>query len=276
MKSTGYTEPVSRLLTYGEADWDEWDDYTEFGFTGKDVPELIRLGTDRHLLVDDVDEPAMWAPMHAWRVLAQMYAPEAIAPLVQVLALVDETDTDLIGEGLQDVLESFGPTAIDALTTFLFEAGDGNGGLVGAGEALARIGKAYPEYRDLVVQFITATLEARYAHNDPQINGFWISDLLDLNAVESFPVIKKAYEANAVDPMVSGDLEEVEIELGLREKRTTPRPLTPFQRAKGLGLERGMGYPEPFPYLASQKIEKKEKTKRKQEKKSRKKNRKKR
>ena len=277
MNSTGYTEPVSLLLTYGEANWDEWDDYAPYGFTNEHVPQLIRLGTDRHLLVDDdVDEAAMWAPMHAWRVLAQMKAPEAIAPLVRVLALLDESDSDLIGEGFQDVLESFGPAAIEPLAGFLVEAEDGNGGLVGAGEALSKIGTAHLEHRDRIVEILGTAFEARYLSNDPMINGFWIADLLDLHAVESYPVIKAAYEAKAVDPMVSGDLEDVEIELGLREKRKTPRPLTPFQRAMGLGLERGLSTPEPFPFITTPKVEKKEKNKRKQEKKSRKKNRKKR
>ncbi len=69
MKSGSYTEPVSGLLTYGEADWDEWDDYASYHFTGEHIPELIRLATDRHLLVDEaVDDASMWAPMHAWRV----------------------------------------------------------------------------------------------------------------------------------------------------------------------------------------------------------------
>ena len=47
----------------------KWDDYSEFDFAKDHIPELIRLGTDRHLLVDveDVDEDEMWAPMHAWR-----------------------------------------------------------------------------------------------------------------------------------------------------------------------------------------------------------------
>lgn len=276
MKSAGYTEPVSRLLTCGEADWDEWDDYQEFNFSGQHVPELIRLGTDRHLLVDDdVDEVALWAPLHAWRVLAQMNAPEAIAPLVRVLALVDESDTDLIGEGLQDVLESFGPAAIDPLASFLIEADDGNGGLVGAGEALSHTGQAHPEYRDRIVQIITTTLEARCARNDPLINGFWISALLDLNAVESYPVIRKVYEENLADPMISGDLEDVEIELGLLQKRKTPPPLTPFQRAIRLGLERGLRHPASFPADNTSQAANKERSKRKQEKKSRKKNRKK-
>ena len=38
-----YTEPVSRLLTFGEADWDEWEDYFQFGFSEEHIPELIRL-----------------------------------------------------------------------------------------------------------------------------------------------------------------------------------------------------------------------------------------
>ena len=105
---------------------------------------------------------------------------------------------------------------------------------------LAYIGREHPETRDRIVQIITTTLEARHASNDPVINGFWIADLLGLQAVESYPVIKAAYEAGSVDPMALGDLEDVEIELGLKEKRETPRPLTPLQRAMGLGLERGL------------------------------------
>ncbi len=216
----------------------------------------------------------MGADARLARVLAMMFAPEAIAPLVRVLALVDEDDSDLIGEGLQDVLVTFGPPAIDALTSFLFEAEDGNGGLVGAGETLALIAKDHPEERDRIVQILSATLEARHAANDPQINGFWVSDLLDLQAVESYPIIKKAYEAGAVDPFIAGDLEDVEFDLGLREKRATPRPLTPLQHAFGLGLEPGLEDPEIFPTIVPPKAGKKGKANPKQEMKSCKKNRK--
>lgn len=35
-------------------------------FTAEHIPELISLGTDRHIMLDgDVDESAMWALMHA-------------------------------------------------------------------------------------------------------------------------------------------------------------------------------------------------------------------
>jgi hypothetical protein len=270
-----YTEPVSGLLTHGEADWDEWDDYSAYGFSSENIPELIRLGTDRHLLIDeDVDDAALWAPLHAWRVLATLFAPEAIPPLVRLLALSDEADSDLISEGLQDVLVSLGPPAIDELAGFLLEVEDGNGGSVGAAETLALIGIDHPEERDRIVQILSATFEARYAANDPMINGFLVSDLLDLHAAESYPIIKAAYEAGAVDPMVSGDLEDVEIDLGLKKMRTKPRPLTPFQRDLGLEFEPGLGNPDLFPFIIPSKAAKKEKAKRKQEKRSRHKNRK--
>jgi hypothetical protein len=223
MKPQKYNEPVSRLLTYGLADWDEWDDYTKFGFTAEHIPELIRMGTDRHLLLDeDVDELEMWAPMHAWRALSQMQAKESLASLVPLLALSDQAEGDLITEGLQDVLQNFGPAAIPPLAGFLVEAGDDSSGLVGASETLSRIGEKYPEYRQQIIHIITAALEARCATNKPDINGFWIADLLDLKAVESYPIIKKAFEEDMVDPRIAGDLEEVEIELGLRQERSTP------------------------------------------------------
>jgi hypothetical protein len=276
MKSTGYSEPVSKLLSYGETDWDEWDDYEAYDFSDEHIPELIRMGTDRHLLIDeDVDNAAMWAPMHAWRMLAQMYAVEAIDPLVQVLAMMDESESDLINEGLQDVLERFGPAAIESLEDFINKSDDKGGGLVGAAKILSDIGRDNPETRDRVVQIISSAFEARYAQNDPMVNGFWISSLIDLQAVESYPMIKKAYEEGMVDPHVCGDLEDVEIELGLREKRTKLRPLTPFQRAIDLRLENGSRKPVPLSMMEPSKDAKKEKAKRKQEKKSRKKNRKK-
>jgi preprotein translocase subunit SecA len=48
--------------------------------------------------------------------------------------------------------------------------------------------------------------------------------LLDLKAVESINAIRAAFDADPVDISIAGDKEDVEIELGLREKRATPKP----------------------------------------------------
>ena len=60
--------------------------------------------------------------------------------------------------------------------------------------------------------------------NDPILNGLLISYLVDLKATESISSIQEAYEKKCVDFNVTGDFEDVEIILGLRGKRSSPRP----------------------------------------------------
>jgi len=272
-----YEKPVSELLEFGEADWREWDDYSVFGFTKEHIPELIRLGKDRTLIIGAADAElgyaALWAPLHAWRALVQMQATEAIFPLLDVFDWGDETDSDLISEGLSDAFRKFGPAVIEPLAMFLHEPYHNMWAYVSAPEILGRIGVKHPESRDRVIEIITAALDEKYEHNDGDINGYWISDLLDLKAVESYPVIKKAFDAKKVNLRIVGDLEDVELEFGMREKRDTPAPNTPispdlmriFQEmdsAQKAGRD-------------GKNVKKKEKNKQKQAKKSRKRNRKK-
>ena len=47
---------------------------------------------------------------------------------------------------------------------------------------------------------------------------------MDLKAVELIEDIRGLFKTGAVDIACSGDLEEVEFELGLRSRRTTPEP----------------------------------------------------
>jgi hypothetical protein len=51
--------------------------------------------------------------------------------------------------------------------------------------------------------------------------------LLDLSAVESIDTICAAFTGNRVDLSLQGDIEDVEIELGLRTRRATQRKPDP-------------------------------------------------
>jgi len=278
MTPNDYPEPVSKLLELGETDWDEWDDYSQWGFTPEHISDLIRLGTDHTLILDLEDhQPAhLWAPLHAWRALAQMEALEAIPPFVELFALdSDEINSDLISEGLLEVLVQLGPPAIEPLEKFLNDPDQPSFGYISAAETLALIGQAHPETRARIVLAITSALEQRYQSNEGDVNGFWIADLLDLQAVESYPVIKKAFEENTVDFTIAGDLEDVEIALGLRQERETPVPrrsILPDDLFRSLVVS---GLPATLNSQQQRERAKKEKNKQKQEKKSRKKNRKK-
>jgi len=78
-----------------------------------------------------------------------------------------------------------------------------------------------PEEREECIGVLTKQLE-RFDENELELNGFLISYLVDLNAVESMTSIGAAFEKDCVDFMIMGDLEDVEIALGLREERSDP------------------------------------------------------
>ena len=83
------------------------------------------------------------------------------------------------------------------------------------------------------MSLLTGMVE-RHASLDPAVNGFTIWALIDLKAVESMETIRAAFDAGTVNISIAGDKEDAEIALGLREKRTIPKPdypLSPMRRA---------------------------------------------
>jgi hypothetical protein len=88
---------------------------------------------------------------------------------------------------------------------------------------LAEVGMQNPESRTACVGALEADLE-NYATNDETVNGFLISYLVDLKAVESAPLVERAYQADRVDLSIMGDFEEYQIAMGLLKERLTPPP----------------------------------------------------
>lgn len=224
MNTNNYTEPVSSLLTYGSADdIYDWSVYLELGLTKEHIPELIRMAGDEKLNQADGKSKEVWAPLHAWRTLGKLRATEAVPVLIEQFYQVDEYDNDWILNNMPQIFAMIGEPAIQSLTEY---AGDTSRPLFArstAASSLSYIGMAHPETRELCLAGIEKAL-ADYHQNDRSLNGLLISSLLDLKATESFPVIQQAYQENCVDVLICGDLEEVEINLGLREKRTTTAP----------------------------------------------------
>ena len=97
ISTNSYTPPVNQLLTYGNAQIassDEWPNYLELGLGSEQIPDLIRMVTDEGLNgAIDLEILDFWAPMHAWRALAQLRAEAAIEPMLTLLhaAAVDGT-----------------------------------------------------------------------------------------------------------------------------------------------------------------------------------------
>ena len=71
---------------------------------------------------------------------------------------------------------------------------------------------------------LTVQLE-KFAEQSETLNAFLISPLWDLRAVEAMPVIEGAFASGRVDESVLGDVEDVQIEFGLKAQREhPPRP----------------------------------------------------
>jgi hypothetical protein len=215
-----YQPPVDKLLTIGECEMNEFDDYSGYGFTTEHIPELIRMAGDDSLHWALSDSTEVYAPIHAWRVLSQLKATEAIEPLLQLLHTYQ--DNDWVQEEIPLVMEKIGPATLPALRQYISKPEHIVFPRISAARGVSLIGEADPAYRNECVKILTRQLH-QFETNEETLNAFLISYLIDLKAVESADTIEKAYAAERVDLTILGDWEDVQIELGLLSERKTPK-----------------------------------------------------
>jgi hypothetical protein len=221
-----YGGPVQRLLTIGETrnyDPAEWLDYAvEFGLGREHIAELSRLACDRALNYGDRDSREVWAPLHAWRALGQLQAEASIAPLLAFLKTAEGDEA--VGEEFPKVFGMIGPPAMPHIARFLSDQSNPTFPVATAIEGLKEIAERHPDSRAECVGILARTLE-QHADADGSINGFVVSALIDLAAVEAIDAMREAFRRNSVDISIAGDEEDVEIALGLRHYRSTPKPV---------------------------------------------------
>jgi hypothetical protein len=226
MSTTTYTSPVDKLLTLGKAepvDSDKWPNYLELGLGPEHIPDLIRMATDQELRGPEQEEgeeekPEFWAPVHALRTLGQLHTEAAAEPLVNMLSKVQHDDW--IQEELPQIYVMIGPAAIPALTALLADSTHDDYSRGFAAESLEAISKEYPESRSECISIISKQLE-EFEENDYELNAFLIASLSHLKAVETLPLIERAFEADRVDEFVI-DLDDVLVGFGLKEREEVP------------------------------------------------------
>jgi hypothetical protein len=271
MSSTNYSSPVSELLTFGDCrEFGEWPNYLELGLGPEHVDELIEMATDEELNWSGSDTLEVWAPVHAWRALGQLRASAAIEPLLHLFHELE--DSDWAGDELPVVYGMIGREAVPALARYLGDERHGLFPRITAAGSLERIGATDPSARAECMEILSRSLE-RFGKNDPSLNAFLISYLVNLQAVEAAPLMERVFAGGNVDIMVRGDWEDVQVDLGLKAARETPRPrLFPqmFDAPRQDTRERD----EPRRTSSADRAAAKAKSKRKQAKASRKKNRK--
>lgn len=210
------------LFTLGEdeARKKDWPDYLALGITQTDVPTLLNYITDDTLINADDDSENIWVPLHAWRALGQLKATEAAEPLI---ALFDNmVDDDWAFSEVPSVLGMIGEASIAPLTACLNNEQLKEFARIMGMDGLAEIAIRHPHLRNEILRHYQTYLR------QPDLsmlglNGLLIARLLDLEAKELIDDIRDCFAKNCIDISCAGDLEDIEIEFGLREKRSTPR-----------------------------------------------------
>ena len=218
-------DAVRQLLLIGDArsyDPAKWPDYrAEFGIGHEHIGALIRLACDAALHHADTGSSTVWAPVHAWRALGQLRAEASVEPLLSLLNTLEEDDA--VDLELPVVFGMIGPTAIPHIAGFLSDRSNPTSAVATAISGIREIVTQHPECRGECIGILTRMLET-HADTDRSSNGFVVSGLIDLQAVEAIDTIRDAFRQNSVDIAIAGDQEDVEIELRLRGRRATPKP----------------------------------------------------
>ena len=218
----------------------DWENYLQYGFSKADEPELIALLIDRKLHEASPESNEIWVPLYAWRILGQLRSVAAIEPLISVLDIVCEDDWAF--SELPVVIGMIGELAIVPLCRYLREHEHEHDHWeftrVMASDSLVEIAKQHPELRDEVIVQLREYLVVANP-NDLSSNGLLVSGLINLKAVEAIDEIRSVFQKGHVDLTISGDIEDVEIALGLRHQRETPKPHYEIPGLSGLSRMSG-------------------------------------
>ncbi len=148
-------------------------------------------------------------------------------------------------EELPSVFGMIGPVAIPALTAYLADSSHEMYSRAYASNGFIEIAKWYPESREECIAAISKQLEV-FEENDYELNAFIIGDLARLKAVETLPLIERAFKADRVDEFVI-DLDYVLEEFGLKEREVVESPFLEMFKEISASRAKQKDTPSPSP-----------------------------
>jgi len=183
------------------------DYVARLGLTGRDVPELIEIArqwTREPAWPADRDDMSPYAPIHAWRALAQLRAPAAVEPLLEMLDALDARGDDWYPQEFPKVFAFAGPPALDALTRYLADNTHGDFPRACAACGIKLLAARHPATRDRGAAALIETL-SHYRGNGPALNAFLIRYLREMDAADQAGgLIELAIATGRADPDILG------------------------------------------------------------------------
>jgi hypothetical protein len=232
-----YSLPVQKLFELGEPtdNWDNWDNYLDLGIGTEHFEDLFKIVENSNdffncSLEDELAQNYEYAPIYAWRILAQLKQKEIIYLLVKLL--IADPDDDWLREDLGTLIKTLGPDSIpqvdELLSNYIFDLDfdTQNNICSNLAEGLQKIGLLYPNFKAECIKILEKHL-SNYQKQGSLINAYICHELIELNSTESIDLIRNVFaERNEfgspihADEEHAGDLHNLELLLGLREKDT--------------------------------------------------------
>ena len=167
---------------------------------------------------EDVSNTAV----HAYRLLAMRGDPGDVEHFMKVLLVWEDSFVaEVFTEETDWIMEQMGESAIPELLSVIRNP------MYPELDRLEMIeGLKYFLAEDTAVREILAACQGQLLELKPErlVNGYLVDCLASFGDETCHETIKIAFDANVVDVSFGGDLEEVEIRLGVRSERKTPAP----------------------------------------------------
>ncbi|MFZ9737234.1 MAG: DUF1186 domain-containing protein [Prochlorotrichaceae cyanobacterium] len=195
-----------------------WPNYVQhLELTEEDIPELIYFAT-----IDNEDDEMYFERIFACRALGQLKALSAVAPLISFLEAIPSYD-DWAYEEIPIVFSLMGPETKPIVQDYITNTKNRLSVRISFSSYFRYLVRYYPEQRESVINFFVEQLaKPATSQDDRTLNGFFISELCDLKAIEVAKEIEQAFVHQRVDLSVIGDWDDAQVYLGLKPRTEIP------------------------------------------------------
>ena len=202
--------------------------YSELGFSRDDIDGLIEIALDVDLeLSNSSVDKERYIPCHALTALGQF---EEIKPFDEILERLEFfEDDDYYREAVLYYLRKVSYLKLDDLIEYFLDRTKKLGLRLLVLEGIEEAFKNDTSLNDRMVEVFVEFLQ-RDDELDDMVNAVVIFMLIDMTEDKYIDLIRKVFDTKPVDVFYDGDLEDIEIKLGLREKRSKPREKNIFQK----------------------------------------------
>lgn len=189
------------------------------------IADLHKVVYDSIARYDYFSEETIWSPetheflQHAILLLTELKSVESLKVIFDILRQDAEYLDYWFGDNLTGSIWEYlfvsGQTNLDKFRSFLFEPNHYSIARSVISEAVVQIAFHLPERKNEIINWFKDIIEEILARKDEEkiIDtdwiGFIVSDLLDINAVELSPLLKKLFDAELISEYICGNYEDV-------------------------------------------------------------------